>query len=142
MDKSIIQAILKQTGDALLDQAEKIAANPEAHELASARPLKEMQLKFSQLIQLPLNSDDRFLLFFMSTYIDDIFANLLLDTPFSAEIEEARATLYKEIGDLLPRLASAYFESKQDELFQIMKELVKVYFVKIDLMNQVAMEAL
>lgn len=142
MNKSIIQATLKQAGKALRDQAEKIAANPEAHELASARPLKELQLKFSQLIQLPLSSDDRFLLFFMSAYIDDIFANLLVDTPFSIEIEEARETLYREIGELLHRLAEAYLQNQQGEVFEIMKELVRVYLEKIDRMNQVVMEVL
>ncbi|MBI5676841.1 MAG: hypothetical protein HZC48_13660 [Nitrospirae bacterium] len=142
MDKSIIQATLKQAGDDLLDQAKKIAADSEAQELASARPLKEMHLKFSQLIQLPLNSDDRFLLFFMTTYIDDIFANLLLDSPFSTEIEEAREILFKEIGELLHRLAGAYLKNQQGELFEILKELTRVYLEKIDRMNQVAMEVL
>lgn len=142
MGSAIIQETLNRAGDALCAQAEKISATPEAHELASARPLKELQLKFSQLIQLPLSSDDRFLLFFMSSYIDDIFANLLVDTPFSIEIEEARETLYREIGKLLHQFAEAYLLNQQGEVFEIMKELVRVYLEKIDRMNQVAMEVL
>lgn len=131
----LILISIEQAANALLSQAKELSQHPEKDALASARPLRELQMQFSQISQLPFSSTDKFLLFFISLYIEDIFSNILADTPFSEDVKSAREALFYEIGKLLKELADSYQEGKESDLYKIYKELVRVYLEKIDFLN-------
>jgi len=142
MANELILNSLKQAANSLITQAKELNENPDMDALASARPLRELQIQFSQIAQLPFSITDRFLLFFISLYIEDIFSNLLIDTPYTEDIKNAREKLFHEIGKLLRQLYQSYKENNETELYRIYKELVYVYLKKIDYLNLQAKEAI
>ena len=93
------------------------------------------------MIHLPLGRKEKFLLFFLTTYIDDIFSNLLLDAPYSEDIKVAREELFSQIGTLFQQLNKAYKGNNDEGIFEILQELAKIYLEKIDKLNLITMEA-
>ena len=78
---------------------------------------------------------DVVLIFFITSYIEDIFSNLLTDTPYTEDVKQARESLFFEIGDLLKKLSRAYKNGEDIVLYEICKKLVHVYLEKIDFLN-------
>jgi hypothetical protein len=126
---------IRAAAEVLTAQGRELRARHDKDSLASAKALKELQMEVAPLVQLPFRSTDRFLLFFLSLYIEDVFANILTDTPYSEAIKEARAYLLEQIGSRLKRLASAYRRNDEMKLYETCKELVQVYLDKIDELN-------
>ena len=133
--ENLISSSLKKTSDALLRQAEDLRRRPQRKNLASARPLRELQMQLSQILQLPAPGMDKFLPFFISLYIDDIFSNLLTETPYNERVRIFREELFTEIGKLLKELSEVYQKGRKSMVFGVYKKLVNAYLKKIDKLN-------
>lgn len=133
--EKMIQNSISHAADLLINQAENLHIKPEKNALASAEPLNELKQQLHQLSNLPLSQTGKFLIFFVTAYIEDIFSNLLTDTPYTENVKLAREKLFCEIGSLLKKLSGAYENGEDSTLYETYKELVHIYLEKIEFLN-------
>lgn len=80
---------------------------------------------------------ERFLCFFLSCFIDDVFFNLGGDTPYDKELHNERIYLFKKITETLQSIEKK--EKDEEWLLKVLEsisDLVDVYSDKINFLNK------
>lgn len=134
-NKSYLSQQTERIEEKLKEAADKLSALPEIIKPINAKPLRDLQRFFNQFVNLPLEADVLYLMFFLSNYIDDVFYNMLGDA-YDENLVEARKDLFEKIGKLLKKLSNHFKERNFRECYQIYVKLVNAYMEKINFLNR------
>ncbi len=109
----VVDKIL-QTGNALFERGSD--AGPS---------LRELQ---AQLYQLSItNRHINFLCFFISVFIEDLYFNLSGDFPYNEKLDGVIDRIFKEIGQVLVKLAAVLNSNNFTDSYEVYVDLVGVY---------------
>jgi hypothetical protein len=78
----------------------------------------------------------KFLCFFMSSFIGDVFYNLAGDVPPDEDIYQARSEVLTRMGKALIALAENIESEAYDKCYDCYVDLVNFYISKIEKLNQ------
>lgn len=114
MDKKIIIDKILNTGNALCEKGSD--AGPS---------LRVLQSQLSQL--RPADRHINFLCFFISSFIEDLYFNLSGDFPYNEKIDGLIDIIFKEIGQLLLKLATGLKSNNFMRPSEVYVDMVQVY---------------
>lgn len=81
------------------------------------------------------DSHIKFLVFFLFSFIDDLYFNLSGDFPSNEKTDDIRNTIFKNIGGLLVKLSNTLGQNKFENCYYIYIDMVLCY---LDGLNQIA----
>lgn len=119
----------------------------QASTMLDAEPLNTRYLRKVQdeLDDLVLHADDErlmFLLFFLPSFIDDVYFNLVGDIVGvdSHTVTQARKAVFSAIGQAMRRIVEILDNGELDELPRVYQQLVKTYIEQVALLNNAPFE--
>ena len=93
----------------------------------SLAPLKRFQRKIESLTNAELSSQNRFVIFLLSSLIQDLFYNFSGDVPYSKRAEEEKQRMFAGLVDDLSRFAFALESGDSQAKLLASTELVNTY---------------
>lgn len=113
--------------------ADEMAVSAESGALSLA-PLKRFQRKIEKSLDLDLNKEDQFLVFFLSSLIQDLFYNFSGDVPYSRAVEDEKQKVFRGLLINLKDFAQKLEEGSTQRM-EACSELVHTYLTGIDAVN-------
>jgi hypothetical protein len=116
--------------------AEEMSSSVETGAVSLA-PLKRFQRKIERTLDLDLDKDNQFVVFFLSTLIQDLFYNFSGDFPYSGPVEEEKQKVFRELVTDFRRFAEALELEGSGEKLQACSELVNTYLTGVSAVNAI-----
>jgi len=106
----------------------------------SLAPLKRFQRKIESLTNAELSRENRFVIFLLSSLIQDLFYNFSGDVPYSRRAEEEKQRMFAGIVDDLNRFAFALESSDSQAKLFASTELINTYLSGVKIVDKVLMK--
>ncbi len=103
----------------------------------SLAPLKRFQRKIESLTNAELSSQNRFVIFLLSSLIQDLFYNFSGDVPYSKRAEEEKQRMFAGLVDDLNRFAFALESGDSQAKLLASTELVNTYLSGVEVVDMV-----
>ena len=117
----------------LLKQASQILTGENPH-TSSLREIQ--QFVWDTRFQPTISGDDRFLMFFLDSYIEKIFFNLVGDVPYKKGVtKEIQTQFYKELGELLFCFNEKLQQEALSSAYPLYVRLGELYLKTVDRLN-------
>ena len=105
-------------------------------------PLKRLQRKLENTLSVNLDRDDSFFVFFLATFIQDVFYNLAGDVPYSERSEKEKQRVYRELASDLGQFAEVMEEGEPRKVLHACMQLVSTYLNGVKSINLILKEEL
>lgn len=105
-------------------------------------PLKGLQRKLENALNVNLGEEDLFFVFFLATFIQDVFYNLAGDVPYSERSEQEKQKVYSELASDLGQFAEAMEQGEPSKKLHSCMQLVNTYLNGVKAINLVLKEEL
>lgn len=112
-----------------------------SQELTGKKPdtssLREIQqFVWGTRLQSSISADDRFLMFFLDSYIEKIFFNLVGDVPYKEGVtKEIQTQFYKKLGGLLSCFNEKLQQEALSSAYPLYVRLGELYLETVDRLN-------
>lgn len=106
----------------------------------SLAPLKRFQRKIESLTNVELSRENRFVIFLLSSLIQDLFYNFSGDVPYSKRAEEEKQRMFAGLVDDLNRFAFALESGDSQAKLLASTELVNTYLSGVKVVDMVLMK--
>lgn len=103
----------------------------------SLSPLKRFQRKIESLANAELSKENRFVIFLLSSLIQDLFYNFSGDVPYSRRAEEEKQRMFAGVVDDLNRFAFALESGDSQAKLFASTELVNTYLSGVKVVDAV-----
>ena len=118
-----------KTAQELKEQLEKNPQHP------NATSLRELGHYCTERFLESQSSTERFLSFFLSSFIDSFFSNLLGDTPYDEELQHAKVSICNKLYETLIILGGEIKKENKVGILDCLSEIVSYYVDKINHLN-------
>ena len=99
-------------------------------------PLRQLEHWCERYLSLTSEPSEQFAMFFLSSFIHDIFFNLTGDLPYDEDTEARKREYFSELAQQFNQLGAAIEEDRTRDLSALFHAMVAHYVRAIGLMNQ------
>jgi hypothetical protein len=118
---------------------EEMTAGSESGSI-SLSPLKRLQRRLENSQSVDLSEENRFLVFFLAIFIQDVFYNLAGDVPYSENSEQEKQKFYSKLVGDLEQLSDAINQADSSKKLNTCMQLVNNYLDGVKSINLVQEE--
>ncbi|MDQ7786738.1 MAG: hypothetical protein RDU01_03945 [Thermodesulfovibrionales bacterium] len=124
--------------DNIIMAADELKASLEADPMhPNITALRKLRHFCSRIFLESQHNKDRFICFFICSFIDDIFLNLGGDTPYDLQLHKERISLYNKISEILTKIGrECGEENNAQRLLDNLSALVSNYADSINFLNK------
>lgn len=98
-------------------------------------PLRRLQGQCERYLRVATSGKDRFVLFFLSAFLEDVFYNLSGDVPYDPDSDQCKRRFFINLADGLERLGRALTEGDADNCSRSCEDMVASYLDTITQIN-------